>query len=68
MIEKNIPIERLKPDFPCPACEKMFDDCECSEDEADKGFVQMFSAGLIGVIGFVLFAVFMLFFFLGKTI
>ncbi len=68
MLEKNIPIERLKPDYPCPACGKMFDDCECSEDESDKGIIQMYSAGMIGTIGFILFAVFMLFFLFGKLI
>lgn len=47
MVEKQIPIEKLKPDFPCPACKKIFDDCVCTEDTADTGISEMISAGLI---------------------
>lgn len=59
MLEKNIPIERLKPKYPCPACGKLFDDCVCPEDEPDKGIVQMVSAGFIGFVGFILFLILM---------
>jgi hypothetical protein len=66
MLEKTIPTERLKPKYPCPACGKLFDDCVCSEDESDKGFAQMISAGFIAFVGFILFAILMWFFFIGR--
>jgi len=68
MLEKHIPIERLKPDYPCPACKKSFDDCECDEDTADEGFNQVVASGCVTIVGFVLFAVLMWFWLMGKLL
>jgi len=61
MLEKQIPSERLKPKHPCPACGKLFDDCECPEDLSDQGIVEMISSAFIFWLGLILFVFFIYF-------